>query len=64
VLDTDREAGSERRQALARLAVLQRLRDQVRSNERSAMLQAIDHLIEAEARSLRQTGEEEEHPRA
>jgi hypothetical protein len=67
VADTDRDDGNrqERKKALARLAALQRLRDQMESGQRSAaMLAAIDRLIDGEAQSLRQSSDRDGHPQS
>jgi hypothetical protein len=62
VLETDGHPGSDRKRTLARLAALQRLREHIRGNERSAMLESIEHLIDVEARSLQKAGDHDEHP--
>jgi hypothetical protein len=52
--DRDSDFTNSRAQGFARLAVLQRLRDQAKAGHRDAMLQSIDKLIEQETRALRE----------
>jgi len=47
-----------RAQRLARLATLQRLRDQAKAGNREGMLRSIEQLIEQEARALRERDED------
>jgi hypothetical protein len=54
VSDRNSDFTEVRAQALARLAALQRLREQARSAHRDAMLHSIEQLIEQESRVLRE----------
>lgn len=60
----DRDPDSERAHRMARLAALQRLRDQMRDGNRESMLQSIERLIEAEANALRKLRESDPEPQA
>ena len=55
---------SERAHRMARLAALQRMRDQMRAGNRESMLHSIDKLIEAEATALRKLRESDTEPQA
>ena len=62
--DRDSDFTDSRSQGFARLAVLQRLREQARAGHREAMLQSIEKLIEQETRALREHDlDNEPHPR-
>lgn len=50
----DRNLSTDRTRALARLAALQRIKEQAARANRKAMLQTLEQLIEAEARELRE----------
>jgi hypothetical protein len=54
--DTDRYS---KPLAMAKLAVLQRLRDQAKKGNRRAMLRAIDQMIEQEAKALRGSSDDD-----
>ncbi len=51
-LEQDNDFGSERSQIIARLAALQRLKDEMARNNRTAMLRTIEQMMEAEHRAL------------
>jgi hypothetical protein len=50
----DSDFSDPRSRALARIAALQRLREQINKENREAMVRSIDQLIEQETRSLRE----------
>jgi len=54
--DHDLQDQRARTHALARLATLQRLKDQAKARDRSSMLRSIEKLIELETKTLREAG--------
>lgn len=56
-MDRDSEGISERAKSMARLAALQRLRDEALKNSRTAMLKTIDAMLETETEALRKSDE-------
>lgn len=62
----ERDSGfkDERAQVFARLATLQRLREEMKKNNRKAMLKNIEELMAAEARVLRKLGDHDDKPTA
>ncbi|MEJ6023935.1 hypothetical protein [Ramlibacter sp. PS4R-6] len=60
--DWDNTITNGQKKALARLATLQRLREEAREGHRPAMLDSIDKLIELEARLLRNPRDKENKP--
>ena len=54
VSDRDSDFTDSRAQALARLATLQRLKDEMRRNNRKAMMDSIERLMAAETSFLRE----------
>ena len=50
--EVNSELADRRAQALARLAVLQRLKEQAVAGDRASMFRSIDMLMEAESRAL------------
>jgi|GEM_PF-6586284 len=64
VEDSDSEFGDDRKQALARLAALQRLEEQARSSDRPSMLKTIRAMIDAEGRSLQRDRDRDAEPSA
>jgi hypothetical protein len=61
--ERDSDFSDHRAQALARLATLQRLREQAGQANRAAMLKSIEQLIEQERKALRAEHEEDREPR-
>lgn len=61
--DRDNDFTDSRAHAFARLAVLQRLREQAKAGHRDAMLQSIDKLIDQETRALRDIERERDDER-
>jgi hypothetical protein len=57
VSERDSDFTDSRAQALARLATLQRLKDEMRRNNRQAMMDSIERLMAAETRFLRELRE-------
>lgn len=51
--EKDRDSKDERAHVFARLATLQRLREEMKKNNRAAMLHSIEELMAAETRVLR-----------
>ena len=60
----ERDSGKkdERSQVFARLATLQRLREEMKKNNRQAMLHSIEELMAAETRVLRKIRDDDEKP--
>ena len=60
--EQDRDSGFRdgKAQALARLATLQRLREEMKKNNRQAMLRSIEELMAAETRLLRNLHDEKQ----
>ena len=52
-MDEDSDFMGERAQLMARLAILQRLKDEMARNSRHAMVRSIEQMIEAETQALR-----------
>ena len=52
-MEDDSEFMGERAQAMARLATLYRLKDEMARNNRHAMVRTIDQMIEAETQTVR-----------
>ena len=62
--EVNSEFADRRAQALARLAVLQRLKDQALAGDRASMFRSIDMLMEAESRALRARKDRESKPQS
>ena len=58
----DGEGDHARVRVIARLAALQRLRDQALANDRKTMLESINRMIDAEKRALHARREREAKP--
>jgi hypothetical protein len=58
----DTDSSDVRANALARLATLQRLREQAKQGKRTAMLKSLDAMIEQETKVLRETHERDSKP--
>jgi len=52
-VDDDSDFMGERAQAMARLATLQRLREEMARNNRQAMVRTIEQMIQAETQAVR-----------
>lgn len=59
----DSDFSDPRSRALARIAALQRLREQIKADNREAMVRSIDQLIEHETRALRERESDQEPER-
>ncbi len=62
--DSDFGDGAARVRVVSRLAALQRLRDQAMANERNAMLESINRMIDAELRALHARRDRDPEPQA
>jgi hypothetical protein len=58
----DSDFPDSRAQHLARLATLQRLREQAQAGNRAAMLNSIERMIEQESRALREAKDTDSEP--
>jgi hypothetical protein len=62
VTERDSDFDDPRAQALARLATLQRMREQAKAGNRAGMLRSIEQLIEQEAQALRAARDTDPEP--
>lgn len=60
----DSDFHDPRANALARLATLQRLREQAKAGNRQAMLESLEKLIEQESKVLREQKDHDRSPKA